>query len=152
VGTYPTGVNFYDRSSDAITVLKPTSDPNTGLLDKTVEAVTEDNAGNVWIGAGGVTRYNPEEARFAHYRNTPVNPGIKTQSPIVGYTDSEGGIWFGSWANSYHHYNPKTDCFDQMPFDATLAGTTLKNTKVLPDGVVWSVFEDRQKKSLGGNA
>ncbi|RZA05971.1 MAG: hypothetical protein EOO68_05815, partial [Moraxellaceae bacterium] len=145
VGTYPSGANFYDRSSDAIRVLKPALDPNRGLLSKTVEAITEDKQGHLWIGAGGVTRYNLEDDTFVHYRNSEQNPGIKTLEPINGFTDSTGAIWFGSWLNSFHLYNRQTDRFDQLAFDAQLNGAKLQVTDKLPDNSVWSVYEDRKR-------
>ncbi|HEY6529668.1 MAG TPA: two-component regulator propeller domain-containing protein [Cellvibrionaceae bacterium] len=145
VGTYPSGANFYDRSSDAIRVLKPTLDPSRGLLSKTVEAITEDQQGNLWIGASGVTRYNPKEDTFVHYRYTAKNPGIKTLEPISGFTDSTGAIWFGSWLNSFHLYNRQTDRFDQLEFDTQLNGAKLQLTDKLPDNSIWSVYEDRNR-------
>ncbi len=149
VGTYPSGVNFYDRSSDAIRVLKPHPDLNRGLLNKTVEAITEDGQGQLWIGAGGITRYSLENDTFVHYRNSPQpssdnNRIIKTTEPINGMTDRAGDIWFGSWLNGLHIYNRQEDRFDQLPQDVQLASAAIKHTDKLPDNSVWSVYEDRR--------
>ncbi|HMY38657.1 MAG TPA: two-component regulator propeller domain-containing protein, partial [Marinagarivorans sp.] len=150
VGTYPAGVNFYDRSSDAIRVLKPHAEPARGLLSKTVEAITEDKQGQLWIGAGGVTRYNIAEDTYEHYRiGIPgVNAQekeIKTAEPINALTDSAGDIWFGSWLNGLHLYNRQRDRFEQLPYDIQLASTAIKTARILPDNSVWSVYEDRQQ-------
>lgn len=145
VGTYPSGVNFYDRTSDAMRVLKPHTDLNRGLLNKTVEAISEDQQGRLWIGAGGMTRYDLNSDTYVHYRNTGQNPGIATTEPINAHTDSAGDIWVGSWLNSFYCYNALADRFEQQPFDAQLASTKISITDKLPDNSVWSVYEDRQK-------
>lgn len=150
VGTYPAGVNFYDRSSDAMRVLKPQADSSRGLLNKTVEAITEDQQGRLWIGAGGITRYNPEDDTYVHYRTlaqeaSPAANTIKTAEPINGLTTGNGDIWFGSWLNGLHVYNRQADRFEQLPFDIQLARPAINGVDKLPDNSVWSVYEDRQQ-------
>lgn len=149
VGTYPSGLNFHDRLTNAISVFRKEGDPNRGLLDNNVESVIEDKDGNLWIGAGGVTRYNPTTETFIHYQkqtsNSAVTRAFNSTSAISALVDFDGDIWFGTWAESYHRYNSKTDSFDQMPFDASLSRTKLNTSAKLIDSVVWSIYEDKQK-------
>lgn len=146
VGTYPNGVNFHDRSTAAITVYSTEADRDRGLLTHNIAAVTEDKDGNLWIGGGGVSRFNREDDSFTHYTpNANGQSGIDSNSIISGHIDRDGDIWFGTWAAGYHRYNPSTDRFEQMPFDATLARNGQTTSKVLNDNVVWNIYQDRRK-------
>lgn len=140
VGTYPSGLNFYDSSSAAISVYGVESDPNSSLLTNETGAILEDKHGNLWIGAGGVTKLDRTTQTMTHY--SPANGKIATEAVISGFIDSDGDIWFGSWAGGYYRYNAQTDRFDKMPLDATLARSGAKQAKVLNDNVVWSIYQD----------
>lgn len=143
VGTYPTGVNFYDKSTAAITVYSSEADPEKGLMSDEVAAIVEDSEGNLWLGGGGVTKFDRKTDTFTHY--TPDNGGISSTSIISGLIDSAGDIWFGTWAGSYHRYNPDKNNFEEMPFDGSLARGGHKSSNVLNDSVVWDVYEDKRK-------
>jgi ligand-binding sensor domain-containing protein/signal transduction histidine kinase len=149
VGTYPSGLNFHDRLTEAISVYRKGADLSRGLLDDNVESVLEDRDGNLWIGAGGITRYNPADETFIHYQKSTTgivsSRVFNSTSAISARLDLDGDIWFGTWANSYHRYNSKTDNFDQMPFDASLSHTTIKTSTKLIDSVVWGIYQDKQK-------
>lgn len=146
VGTYPNGVNFHDRSSTAFSAYRQGAERPNGLLGDYVGALLEDSKGNIWIGSGGVTRIDAKTGEFKHYRaGTDGDAKIGSGSIISGYVDSEDIVWLGTWAEGLYRYNPQSDRFDLVPFDATLAKIGLKTSKVLNDGVVWSIFEDSQK-------
>ena len=143
VGTYPSGVNFYDRSTAAITVYKQEENPELGLLSDEIAAIVEDADGNLWLGGGGITKFDRKKDTFTHY--TPGNGKLKSTAIISGLVDSDGGLWFGTWAGSYHRYNPEQDIFEEMPFDGSLARGGHKSSDVLNDSVVWDVYEDKRK-------
>ncbi|MFO1369961.1 MAG: two-component regulator propeller domain-containing protein [Marinagarivorans sp.] len=146
VGTYPSGVNFHDRSTAAITVYSHDGDPKTSLMGDAVEAVVEDHEGNIWIGSGGVTKFNRKDDTLTHYKKTDgADARINSTAIISGFVDSDNDIWFGTWAGGLQHYNPNTDRFEQIPFDATLAGNGQKTSTSLNDGSVWHIYEDKQK-------
>lgn len=146
IGTYPSGANFHDRSSAAITVYKHEDDLSRGLLGDDTAALVEDSDGNLWIGGDDVTRYDPKNETFTHYQHIPDSDQsrIDTASIISGLIDSDGDIWFGSWAGSFNRYNRQTDRFEQMPFDPTLARRGIKTTTQLNDSVVWHLYEDKR--------
>jgi ligand-binding sensor domain-containing protein len=144
VGTYPSGVNYHDHSTAAITVYKKENNTGRGVLDNNIESIVEDKNGNLWIGGGGVTRYNPDDETFRYYQKGTAH-NFNSTSAIGSGKDSDGDIWFGTWANSYQRYNAATDQFDQMPADATLSKKGLKTSDKLIDNVVWSIYEDKQK-------
>lgn len=145
VGTYPSGVNFHDSSSTAVTVYNHTPGLAQGLLINHVESVVEDKHGNLWIGAGGITRLD-RDGVFTHYVPGPKGKSdITATAMISGLIDSDGDIWFGTWGGGFGRYNPATDRFEQIPFDATLAGSGRTTSSKLNDSVVWDIYEDRQK-------
>lgn len=146
IGTYPSGVNVYDRSTSAIRVFRPQTDLSPGLLGANVEAVEEDADGNLWIGANGVTRYNPRDDSLTHYRNTAGSDSrIGSTSLLNGVVDSDGELRFGSWAHGILLYNRQQDRFEEVPTDTTLTSRGKKTGTQLNDLMVWSIYEDRQK-------
>lgn len=144
VGVYPAGVNFHDRSTAAITTYS--YHPTDGLMGVLAETVVEDKEGNLWVGSGGVTRINRRDGTKKNYRNTEgPNAGIASNGVISGLVDSDNDIWFGTWADGFFKYNRPQDRFDQIPFDATLAGNGQRHSSVLNDQSVWHLYEDKQK-------
>lgn len=144
VGNYPTGVSYHDRSSAAFTLFKNQGDNPNSIISDNIGAILEDRDGNLWVGAGGITRIDAITGEFKRY--TPGENGqIASGSILTGHIDSDGDIWVGTWASGMFRYNPKTDRFDQIPFDDTLAKTGLKTSKVMTDDVVWSIMEDHNK-------
>jgi len=147
IGTYPSGVNVYDRSTSAIRVLRAGTALSEGLLGANVEAVEEDAEGNLWIGANGVTRYNPKDDSLTHYQNAVGSDSrIGSTSIINGMVDSDGELRFGSWAHGILLYNPQQDRFEEVPTDTTLTSRGERTGTKLNDLMVWSVYEDRRKQ------
>ena len=147
IGTYPSGVNFYDRSTSAIDVYRKSYDLGTGLLSSNVEAVEEDQKGNLWIGAGGVSLYYRNTGDFRHYSQSPeLQSRAPTTSFINGVVDADGEVRFGSWAHGILFYNAQKDLFEELPVDTSLTPRGEKSGTKLNDQMVWSVYEDRQKK------
>lgn len=143
VGVYPAGVNFHDRSTAAITTYS--SHPTDGLMGVIAETVVEDSEGNLWVGSGGVTRFNRRENTLQNYKKTDAKVGIASDSVISGLVDSDNDIWFGTWGDGFFKYDREKDHFDQIPFDATLAGNGQRYSTVLNDQSVWHLYEDKHK-------
>lgn len=146
VGTYPSGVHIYDRSSTAIKVYQKSAEPERGPMDNNVEAIVEDKAGNFWIGSGGVSRFDPKNDTFTHYRPTSgPDSRVATTSILAGTIDAEGNIFFGTWGAAIQHYNPVTDRFDTIPVDPNQSKHGEKTGSKFNDLMVWNIFEDREK-------
>ncbi|RYY04199.1 MAG: diguanylate cyclase [Gammaproteobacteria bacterium] len=146
IGTYPSGVNVYDHSTAAITVYKKERNLEQGLLDNNVEAIEEDKDGNLWIGAGGITRFNPKNNTFKHYQHTDGPDSKVTATTILnGLIDSDGEIRFGTWAHGITVYNAQKDIFEEIPVDSTQTKRGEKNGTKFNDRMVWSIYEDKQK-------
>ncbi|MDR2935713.1 MAG: response regulator, partial [Rikenellaceae bacterium] len=77
-----------------------------------VYSMTEDRAGNVWLGTRneGVFRLDRQEAgryRIANYRHSPANAlSISSDNIYAIYEDPEGRLWFGSWGGGLNCFDP----------------------------------------------
>ncbi|MET0357557.1 MAG: two-component regulator propeller domain-containing protein [Cellvibrio sp.] len=146
VGNYPSGVNIFDRSTAAVTWYRKSPDPTRGLLDDNVEAVEEDRDGNLLVGAGGMSRYNPKSQTFTAYQKTDDSTSrSSTTSFLNGVVDADGEIYFGSWAHGVVTYDEQDDRFESIPVDPTQVKRGEKTGTKLNDEMVWSVYEDKQK-------
>ncbi|WP_160152530.1 two-component regulator propeller domain-containing protein [Microbulbifer sp. ALW1] len=70
-----------------------------GLPDNDIRALYEDRAGNIWIASNtsGLTRYQPAEDRFTHFRHQSANPDSLSHESIYGMAeDADGQLWAGS--------------------------------------------------------
>lgn len=70
-----------------------------GLTDNDLRALYEDRAGNIWIASNtsGLTRYQPAEDRFTHFRHQSANPHSLSHESIYGMAqDAAGQLWAGS--------------------------------------------------------
>ena len=95
--TFMCGINCFAQSSNFITY-----GIEEGLIQSQVQALTQDNQGNLWIGTiGGLTKYNGNS--FTSY--TQKN-GLAEDWITVSYKDKNGNIWFGHWAGGVSIYIP----------------------------------------------
>jgi diguanylate cyclase (GGDEF)-like protein len=78
VGTHQGGLNLYDDKTDSFSAVTL----EDGLLSNVVNAIVEDNEGNIWMSSDkGLTRYNPERRDL---RNFTKDDGIQTGEFNVG--------------------------------------------------------------------
>ena len=146
VGNYPEGINFFDRSSAAITTF--TADPSNpnSLSHKSMLSIREDNNGHLWFGSdgGGLNRYDPETEQFTHYKSDPNNPKtIGSNAVLTVHIDSEQHIWVGTWGGGMSRLNPATGEAERIPFDELRKITEpVSTSKRLNNAHVWSIKED----------
>jgi diguanylate cyclase (GGDEF)-like protein len=146
VGTYPSGVHVYDRSSAAIRIYKKSAIPEKGPMVDNVEALVEDGNGNLWIGSGGVSRFDVASDSFVHYRNTNNDDSrVATNAVLNGQRDSQGNLLFGTWGAGIQKYNPATDRFDTLPVDPDQSKRGAITGDKLNDLMVWNTFEDKEQ-------
>lgn len=149
VGNYPTGINYFDRSSTAIiTLTHDVSDPNS-LSHNSVLFIKEDEKHNLWLGTdgGGLDYYNRADNKFTHYKNDPLNSKTLSANAVLSlFVDSENIIWAGTWGGGISKLNPDTGEFERMPFDILSPKTgSVTHSQRLNNAHVWSIKEDRQK-------
>ena len=103
----------------------------------TVNCITEDSAGNIWIGASTVFIFN--------YTNNSLTKLNKEKNKIQSnsvqniYIDNEGIIWISGWNTGINYYNPKKKpfkSFKSIPF----------NTNSLTGSYIYDFYEDKTGK------
>ncbi len=148
IGNYPSGINFFDRTSAAITTF--TSDalnPNS-LSHKSILSINEDANGNLWFGSdgGGLNYFDRKNETFKHYTHERSNSSsISSNAVLTTHIDQLGNIWVGTWGGGMAKLNPHTGNFDQIPFDALRkSDDAISHSTQLNNAHVWSIKEDRQ--------
>ncbi|MGZ4033472.1 MAG: ligand-binding sensor domain-containing protein, partial [Bacteroidia bacterium] len=81
-----------------------------GLSQSQVQALTQDNDGNLWIGTlSGLTKYNGRE--FTTYSR---KDSLAEDWVTAICKDKNGSIWFGHWAGGVSMYNYKTKKIENL--------------------------------------
>ena len=91
VGTHGAGLNLFDRKNESFTPIRK----RDGLLSNIVNAILEDDDGNLWFSSDkGISKYNPETGDIKNY--TRVN-GVQSGEFNIGagYKLSNGVLMFG---------------------------------------------------------
>ena len=148
VGNYPVGINYFDRSSAAVTTYQHNAEPNS-LSFSAVLAVREDTKGNLWLGTdgGGLNFFDREKDQFISYKSDPANDKTISGYAILDvFIADDGKVWAGTWAGGISVLDPATGLFTRMPFDAAREKITpITTSKQLNNATVWSIKQDRQK-------
>ncbi len=148
VGNYPAGINYFDRSSAAITTYThDTFSPNS-LSNNAILAVREDANGNLWLGTdgGGLNFFDREKNQFTRHMHDPANEkSLSGNAVLDAVIDHEGKIWAGTWGGGISVFDPASGEFDRTPFDAAREKIVSVSTSTrLNNSTVWSIIEDRQ--------
>ncbi|MDZ7924558.1 MAG: two-component regulator propeller domain-containing protein [Marinagarivorans sp.] len=147
VGNYPDGINYFDRSSAAITTHTHSTENSNSISYNSVLTVRESADGNLWLGTdgGGLNFFDTTNNTFTHYKNNPTDPNsISSNAVLTAFIDSKGDVWTGSWGGGISRLNPTTGQFTRYPFDELRAITTSISTSTkLNNAHVWSIKEDK---------
>jgi signal transduction histidine kinase/streptogramin lyase len=107
-----------------------------------VLSVTEDRSGTLWVGSGGLNRYDRETGRFTHYQHDSSDPNSLSRDNVLSvYQDRSGVLWVGiefgginklaTGAGRFAHYRHLTD--DPSSLSASIVTSVLEE----PQGVLW---------------
>ncbi len=104
LGTLAGGLNqvLYDTASGNCQFIRYTTD--NGLPDNDIEALAEDDQGNIWISGVGLCRFNPETKIFEKF---DYQDGLQSNSFKVGavFKDDQGVLYFGG-INGINYFVP----------------------------------------------
>ena len=149
VGTYPAGINYFDRSSIAITSYNSDVSDPTSLSLNAILAVREDANHNLWIGTdgGGLNFFDREKNRFTSYKKNPANEKTLSGNAVLDvFIADDGKIWAGTWGGGISILDPATAEVFRMPFDSSQMRTaSISTSPSLNNVTVWTIKEDRQK-------
>ena len=120
VGNYPSGINFYDRSSTAVkTIAQIPGEPDSLGDSNVVSIVEEKTTKNFWVGtdSAGLDYFNRNNNTVKHYLSDDNDPSsISGKSVTSLFIDSTGTLWYGTWMRGMGRYDSKTDKFVRLPF------------------------------------
>jgi two-component system, sensor histidine kinase ChiS len=138
IGSFPIGVNHYDRSNSYFSLYNNFIKGKDDIFKNQVWAFSEDKAGNLWLGVDslGLAYFDRRNNRFSKsYDGFDFSDKGFPNTVLSLLEDNRGNLWCGTWAQgvtrfnlktkSYTHFNPKAD----------------KGSKFIGDSV-WAIIED----------
>ncbi len=149
VGNYPDGINYFDRSTAAITTYTHSTENSNSLSYNSVLTVRESAEGHLWLGTdgGGLNFFDVANNHFMHYKNSATDlNSISSNSVLTAFIDKSGDVWVGTWGGGISRLNPTTGQFTRYPFDELRASdTSISTSTKLNNAHVWSIKEDKNK-------
>lgn len=117
VGTFSSGLYRIDLRTNQVKVFRKGDSPNS-LDANDVMSLYKDGRGDLWVGTShGVLRYNwatNDFIRISHLNNINV---------LCFYEDSEGLLWFSTFANGVFCHDPVANTWKQYAYRAGEAGS-----------------------------
>jgi two-component system, sensor histidine kinase ChiS len=135
VGSHTSGLYLFDERSGSFHRYAHSSGDPHSLHDNEVWSLSEDAAGDVWVGTRrGLDRFNEKTGRFVHHLANPDDVSALPSSTIVTLLRDRGGVlWIGA-----------NEGLARLP-PLNLAFTTYTGSKGttdrLPPGTTWGLAE-----------
>lgn len=104
--------------------------------DSVVWALAESRDGQIWIGnhTGGLTRFEPLDNSFRHYRHHPQRKTSLSHNDVRSLlVDSRGDLWVGTYSGGLSLLPAGSEEFTRFSFD-------IRNKS----DIVWAIVEDRR--------
>ena len=108
--------------------------------DAMVWTLAEDSEGDIWIGnhTGGISRFNPQQNSFRHYRHDPADPGSLSHNDVRSlFFDSRDRLWVGTYGGGLNMLPAGEQRFRQYPFDTSMKSDIVWDTLEDKDGNIW---------------
>jgi PAS domain S-box-containing protein len=132
------GLNKYDGYD--VTVYKHRMGDATSLSGNNIRVIIEDREdGILWIGtqSTGISKFDPVEETFTHYRHESSAPDSLSHDEIFSlYQDRDGLLWIGTWGGGLNKFDKKTGTFIHYKHEPD-------NRDSLSSNIVRVIFEDR---------
>ena len=139
IGTYSNGVWRIPGANSSSTYKHwmPSGEPGT-LAHRNISAMTEDSAGNIWVGSlGGLDRYNQNTGEFDHFslRGMGFDDNLE---PIIYeiVEDQDGTFWIGTYSSGVLHWTPEKGILKRYFYD--------ENNPSLSNNLVNTILLDHQ--------
>ena len=122
VGTFRSGLHLFDRASETF-IYK--IDEKDGLANNHVEAISEDNAGNLWISTRyGLSKYDPNTRSIKNYFTSDSFEGNSYWHDALKL--STGEILFGT-SDGFIMFHPNSIKDDPTPPQVVISNVSLFN-------------------------
>ena len=117
-------------------ILKDSTDL-IGTTNLYVQAICEDNDGNLWVGhTMGIERFDPVTEKFKHYVLNPSMPLSDWSNHVLALCiDHKGNLWVGSGSGLYL-FDRTTEKFKRYLHDSTDTNSIVQNS-------INAIYEDR---------
>jgi signal transduction histidine kinase/ligand-binding sensor domain-containing protein/DNA-binding response OmpR family regulator len=108
-----------------------------------VSTIFEDQAGNIWIGGLGLTKYDRASNTYKRYFNDPENPNKTANNSFAKgmVEDSNGLLWFADTFRGLTSFDPESESFNHYQHDPidphSIASNDLFRLYQDRDGIVW---------------
>jgi len=132
IGTYTTGLDYWDRATGAFTHYSYDPGDPTSISDNLVTSLAYDEKGALWIGTNnGLNRF--ENGTFVRYHyDAKRKDGLSSNTIQQIYKDSKGALWIVTRGGGVMRYDPATDSFHHYT-----------RRDGLPNNIAYSILEDR---------
>ena len=113
----------------------------TGLSQATVNTITQDRHGFLWMGTqDGLNRFDGYQ--FTSFHTNAEDPCAISKNWVrIVYTDKQGTLWVGTRDGGLNRFDETTECFQPFPQQAEQAGSFSEHdvTGLLQDtsGYLW---------------
>ena len=115
VGTLTNGLNYFYKDRESFYHM-PSEDFNNSINNTYITSITEDGAGNIWVGGdSGIDVFNPGSNYQEHFIHDPKDSSSLSNNNILSiHVDSNDRVWIGnresldlfsSENNGFYHYD-----------------------------------------------
>lgn len=137
-GTSGLGINILDFKANRFPTLVRTPDPSSRITGFSIRSILEDNAGDIWLSADVLYRWNRETGSLKSFETHSDRPDDFGNTDAYSIIQSTNGIiWAASMRGLFRH--------DPVSKETRLYNHTLEDIdgQLYPE--VNAVFEDRDK-------
>ncbi len=140
IATQGYGVSRFDPDTEQFTRYRHDNDNANSLSDDYVQAMLEDDTGNIWFGTvNGLDMLDVETGQFTNFRNDFDPPDVLFGSNLIEdlAQDAAGVIWVAT-RNGLLTFDPQQATFAQHEMDAGGAEVNAVGSLFLDkDGILW---------------
>ncbi len=144
LGLYPDGVDYFEKSTAAITTYKQSLGGANSLFNDSVLAIAEDSVANLWLAMeDGLDYLNRSTGDITHYEYDIG--GANKNSDINGLSlliDSENILWSGTWGWGVFRLDLESGAMNRLPVDTRQIEFGVSASFQLNNDKVWCVYED----------
>jgi streptogramin lyase len=112
--------------------LLPVLDTAQGLINRFITGVTEDTAGNIWLGSYGGGIYKYDGKTISAYT---TNQGLSSNDILSICTDSHGDIWVGTYDAGVNKFDGRF--FTHYTTSQGLSNNSIGSIREDHDGNMW---------------
>jgi ligand-binding sensor domain-containing protein len=142
IGTFGGGLNKLIPGNDVespptfVYYKHKPNDPQS-LSGNDVRSIYEDQTGVLWIGGGGLNKFDREKEKFGHYKKDSDDPQSLSGSSVFPiYEDRTGVVWIGTYGRGLNKFDREKETFTHYKHDP-------EDPKSLSADIIYSIYEDQ---------